>query len=95
MESGSDPRVRCGHWVLERLKEMAMTTYYHEYRLREQFRALAALDRQLAHWGWFRRNEGRPPKSGWRFRIGEALIRLGCWLQSGHAGRPARTSEGS
>jgi hypothetical protein len=70
-----------------------MTTFYHEYRLQEQFREVTERDRQLTRWGWFRRNEGRPPKSGWRFRIGEALIRLGCRLQNGHAGRPAPTSE--
>jgi hypothetical protein len=69
-----------------------MTTYYHEYRLQEHLRELAERDRQLARWGWFRRNEHRPRKGGWRVRTGEALIRLGCWVQGGDATRPARTS---
>jgi hypothetical protein len=74
---------------------MAMTSYFHEHRLHEQFRELAARDRQLTQWGWFHRKEHRPQKSGWRFRTGETLIRLGCWLQGEGAARAARTSEES
>jgi len=69
-----------------------MTTFFHEHRLQEQFRELSARDRQLEHWGWFRRHEHRLRKTGWRFRAGEALIRLGCWLQEQAGVRPARTS---
>ena len=77
---------------LNHRKEMAMNDYFADYTLREQFREVAARDRQLTRWGWFRRNEHRPRKAEWRFRIGEALIRLGCRLQKGTA-PPARTSE--
>jgi hypothetical protein len=70
---------------------MAMRDFY-EHALHEQFRELAARDRQLERWGWFRRHEHRPRKIGWRFRAGEALIRLGSWLQERRAARPARTS---
>jgi hypothetical protein len=71
---------------------MAMDDFVADYTLREQFRKVAALDRQLTHWGWYRRHEHRPRKSGWRFRIGEALIRLGCWLQERGPVQPAGTS---
>jgi hypothetical protein len=74
---------------------MAMDDYSADYTLREQFRKVAALDRQLTRWGWFRRNEHRPRKAEWRIRIGEALIRLGCWVQGEHAAQPARASEDS
>ena len=40
-----------------------MDDYSADYTLREQFRKVAALDRQLTRWGWFRRNEHRPRKS--------------------------------
>jgi len=71
---------------------MAMTTFFHEHELRERFRELAAWDRKLGRWGWFQRHEDRPRKIGWRFRAGEALIHLGCWLQEQGGARPARTS---
>jgi hypothetical protein len=71
---------------------MAMDDYSADYTLREQFRKVAALDRQLTRWGWFRRHEHRPRKTEWRFRIGEALIRLGCWLQERGSTQPAGTS---
>ena len=69
-----------------------MTTFLYEYTVREQFREMAAQDRQLTRWGWFRRSEHRPRQSGWRFRIGEALIRLGCRLQHRRRVQPAGTS---
>jgi len=69
-----------------------MPSYFYEYRVQEQFRELAARDRQLTRWGWFRRNEHRPRKSGWRFRAGETLIRLGCRLQERGGAQPARTA---
>ena len=50
-----------------------MTQFYYEHKLLRQMRELTALDRQLEHWGWFRRHEHRPRKSGWLFRAGEAL----------------------
>jgi hypothetical protein len=71
---------------------MAMDDYSADYTLREHLRKVAALDRQLARWGWFQRHEHRPRKSEWRFRTGDALIRLGRWLQKGTA-KPARSSE--
>jgi hypothetical protein len=73
---------------------MAMDDYSADYTLREQCRKAAALDRQLTHCGWFRRNEHRPRRGGWRFRIGEALIRLGCRLQNRGPIQPAGTSGG-
>ncbi len=69
-----------------------MTTFFHEHRLQEQFRELSTRDRQLEHWGWYRRHEYRPQEAGWQFRIGETLIRLGCWLQGRRDAQPARTS---
>jgi hypothetical protein len=71
---------------------MDMTTFFHEHGLQEQFRELSARDRQLEHWGWFRRHEHRPQEAGWRFQVGEAMIRLGCWLQGRGGAQPARTS---
>jgi hypothetical protein len=71
---------------------MAMDDHFADYILREQFREVAALDRQLTHWGWFRRHEHRPRKIGWRFRVGDALIRLGCRLQNRGSVQPAGTS---
>jgi hypothetical protein len=68
-----------------------MTSFFYEHRLREQIRELAARDRQLTRWGWFRRNEHRTRRSGWRFRIGKALIGLGCWLLERGGAQPART----
>ena len=68
-----------------------MTTFFHEHRLQEQFRELSARDRQLEHWGWYRRHEHRPQGVGLRFQIGEALIRLGYWLQGRGDAQPART----
>jgi len=73
-------------------KEMAMNDFVADYTLREQFRELAARDRQLTHWGWYRRHEHRSRKRGWRFRMGEALIRLGCWLQNRGPVQAAGTS---
>ena len=69
-----------------------MTDYFYELSLQEHFRELTARDRQLERCGWFRRNEHRPRKSGWRFRTGEALIRLGCRLQGRGDIQPARMS---
>ena len=70
-----------------------MTTFYHEHSLQEHFRELRARDRQLEYWGWFRRHEHRPQEVGLRFQLGEALIRLGCWLQGREGALPARTPE--
>ncbi len=64
---------------------------FYEHTLHEEFRQMAALDRKLERCGWFRRHEHRPPKIGCRFRAGEALIRLGSWMQGQGAARPART----
>ena len=58
-----------------------MTSFFTEYEVGERLRELEALDRKLERWGWFRRHENRPPDPGWRFRLGEVLIRLGCRLQ--------------
>jgi hypothetical protein len=71
---------------------MAMDDYSADYTLREQFHKVAALDRQLTRWGWFRRHEHRPRKAEWRFRIGEALIRMGSRLQNRGPVQPAGTS---
>jgi hypothetical protein len=60
---------------------MAMTSFFTEYEVGERLRELEALDRRLERWGWFWRHENRPPDTGWRFRMGEALIRLGRRLQ--------------
>jgi hypothetical protein len=60
---------------------MAMTDFFREYQVRERLRDPEKLDRRLERWGWFRRHENRPPDIGWRFRAGEALIRLGRRLQ--------------
>ena len=81
-----------GSESLKHRKEIVMNDYVADYTLRERFREAVARDRQLARWGWFRRHEHRPRKAEWRFRIGEALIRLGRWLQRSTA-KPARTSE--
>lgn len=69
-----------------------MTHFYYEHELRQQMRELDALDRQLEHWGWFRQHEHRPQKLGPLYRLGEALIRLGYWLQTRHGAQPIRTS---
>ena len=68
-----------------------MSEFYYEFEVRKQFERLAAVDRQLTRWGWFRRHEGRPAERGWRSRAGKALIRLGHRLQDGEAARPTRT----
>jgi len=73
-------------------EEMAMNEYYYEFAVREHFRELAALDQQLTRWGWFERNAQQPRASAWRVRIGQKLIRLGCWLQ-GDRVLPARTAK--
>ncbi len=70
-----------------------MTTYYHEYRLREHLRDLAARDRLFTCCGWFRRNEHGEGRVGWRLRTGHALIRLGCWMQGAGAALAGRTSD--
>jgi hypothetical protein len=73
---------------------MAMTDFFfYEHIVREHFRELAARDRQLERWGWFRRHAHRPPETGWQFRAGEALIRLGCWLQGRGGVQPAHRPE--
>jgi len=65
-------------------REMAMTEFFHEHMMRERFRELEALDRKLEEWGWFRcYGKGLNTDRGWRFRVGEAFIRLGRWLQGG------------
>lgn len=58
-----------------------MTDFFYEYEASKQFRELEALDRRLEHWGWYRRHETGSAAPGRRFRVGEALIYLGCWLQ--------------
>ena len=75
-----------------RRKEMAMDDFLSDYTVREQFREMAALDQQLTRWGWFRRQQHRPRKSGWRFRMGQALIRAGCRLQNRGSVQPAGTA---
>jgi hypothetical protein len=70
---------------------MAMTSFFTEYDVGERLRELEALDRRLERWGWFRRHENRPPDTGWRFRMGEALIRLGNRLQERGSPRAERT----
>ncbi|HSB80642.1 MAG TPA: hypothetical protein VLM91_17815 [Candidatus Methylomirabilis sp.] len=71
-----------------------MTHFYDEHRLRQQMHELSALDRQLERWRWFRRHEHRPRKSGWLIQAGEALIRLGRWLQERGGAQPVRTPGG-
>jgi hypothetical protein len=66
---------------------------FEEYEIRKQFQRLEAVDRRLERWGWFRRHEGRPPETGWRFRAGKALIRLGRRLQEGGSSQPARVAD--
>jgi hypothetical protein len=68
-----------------------MTFLFTEYEVGERLRELDALDRRLERWGWFRRHENRPPDTGWRFRVGEALIRLGNRLQERGGARAERT----
>jgi hypothetical protein len=72
-------------------EELAMNEYFYEHIVREQFRTAAALDQQLTRWGWFARNAHQPRASAWRVRVGQILIRLGCWLQ-GTRVRPARNA---
>ncbi len=62
-----------------------MTDFFYEYEVSKQFRELEALDRRLERWGWFRGHEIGSAPAGWRFRIGRALIHLGCWLQGTEA----------
>ena len=69
-----------------------MIDYFYEHTVREQFRKLAALDQELTCWRWFQRNEYRTLKRGWRVRIGQGLIRVGCWLQKWGSTQPTRTS---
>jgi hypothetical protein len=69
-----------------------MDNFFSDYTVREQLRELVALDRQLTGWGWFRRHEHGPRKTGWRVRTGEALIRLGCRLQNREPVQPAGIS---
>ena len=69
-----------------------MNDFFTDYTLWEQFRELAARDRQLTRLGWYRRHEHRPRTGGWRFRIGEALVRLGTRLQYRGPVQPAGTS---
>ena len=69
-----------------------MNEYFYEHIVREQFRTLAALDQQLTRWGWFERNAQQPRANAWRVRVGQKLIRLGCWLQ-GDRVLPARTAK--
>jgi hypothetical protein len=68
-----------------------MNEYFYEHIVRERFRTLAARDRQLTRWGWFERHAHQPRASAWRVRVGQKLIRLGCWLQ-GNRVRPTRTA---
>ena len=70
---------------------MAMTHFYYEHELRQQMRELDALDRQLEHWGWFRQQEHRPRNRGWLFLAGEALVRLGHWMQGRRGTQPLET----
>jgi len=69
-----------------------MTLYFHEHVLREQFREMAAQDRQLERWAWFQRHVHHPGSMGWMFRVGEVLVHLGCRLQEQGGARPARRS---
>lgn len=62
-----------------------MTDFFYEYEVSKQIRELEALDRRLEHWGWYRGRKIGSAREGWRFRIGEALVHLGYWLQGrGH-----------
>jgi hypothetical protein len=58
-----------------------MTYFFDEYQVRERLRELQALDRRLERWGWFRQHKTAPRAVGWRFRLGERLVRLGFRLQ--------------
>jgi len=70
-----------------------MRDFFFEYEIRQRLLALEAVDRRLERWGWFRRHEGRPPETGWRFRAGRALIRLGRRLQERGSSQPARVAD--
>ena len=61
-----------------------MTEFFREHMMRERFRELAAVDRRLEAWGWFRRHgKVTAAERGWRFRVGGGFIRVGRWLQKG------------
>ncbi len=68
-----------------------MRFFFTEYEVGERLRELEALDRRLERWGWFRRHETVSAPSGWRFRVGKVLIRLGSRLQEGGGPRAERT----
>jgi len=70
-----------------------MRDFFFEYEIRQRLLTLEAVDRRLERWGWFRRHEGRPPETGWRFLAGMALIRLGRRLQEGGTTQPARVAD--
>jgi hypothetical protein len=73
-----------------------MTDFLDEYRIRERLRELEALDRRLERWGWFRRHGTAPSVPGWRFRLGERLVRLGFRLQGRrHESREPRAESGA
>ncbi len=93
METEDDSRER-GLCFKSRIRQrgMAMDDFLSDYTVREHFRESAALDQQLTRWGWFRRYEHRPRKSGWRFRMGEALICLGCRLKNRGRVQPVETA---
>jgi len=58
-----------------------MTYFFDEFQIRERLRELQELDRRMERWGWFRWQETAPRGPGWRFRLGEGLVRLGFRLQ--------------
>ena len=58
-----------------------MPHFFYEYEVLKQIREFEVLDRRLEHCGWYRGHETGLKAPGWRFRMGETLIRFGCWLQ--------------
>lgn len=69
-----------------------MTTFSDEHELYGHFREMAEQDRQLTRWGWYRRNDYRPPTRGWRFRLGQALICIGQRMQEQGANAQRRVA---
>jgi len=58
-----------------------MTHFFLEWAVRERMRGLEERDQTLERWGWFRRGGQVSEGPRWRFRLGAALVRAGCWLQ--------------
>jgi len=58
-----------------------MTDFFFEWAVREQMRELERVNRTLERWGWCRRGGQASERPEWRFRLGAALVRVGCRLQ--------------